>query len=142
MRIVSFLTLLAVVFSCNFNRIGRNVSDIEKNGIYPSDSTKYKIVKIDSIKNVYVIYALKNRTYYKLLSHKDSSKTECEKLKINEEYSLELKSLLFPTDSGFLRSGHISGMDFSGVPIDIEEDSIMDLHGSNNIKGMCYIKFD
>lgn len=115
---------------------------LEKNEICSNDSTKYKIVKIDSVKSVYIIYALKNNVYYKLLSDKDSSKLGCEKLKINKQYSLEIRSLLFPKGSGFLRPGHITSMEFSGVPIDIEIDSIMDLHISNNIKGVCYIMPD
>lgn len=63
MRFVSFLILLTVVSFCDSNKIRRNTLDIEKNETYPNDSNKYKIVKIDSIENVYIIYALKNNTY-------------------------------------------------------------------------------
>lgn len=137
-----FISLFLIVFtiSCNSGNEKKHKLDTTNKKIQTNDSTKYKIIKIDSIDKVYVIYALKNNIYYKILSEKDSSRVGCEKLEIDKLYSLNIKSLLFPEELVNLQSGHITGTDFSGTIINIEEDSIMDLHHSNNLKGICYVK--
>lgn len=103
------------------------------------DTTKYRIVKIDSIRNVYVYYAYKKPNYYKIVSSKDSVQSGCNRIKINHNYDLKLNSLLFP--EGVERTHvHVTGTDYSGVLVSIhkEQDSIRDIYDSVNINGLCY----
>lgn len=57
-----------------------------------SECNIYKITKIDSIDNVYVIYALKSDTIYKVLSLR-TSLYKCSLVSVGASDPLKLKSL-------------------------------------------------
>jgi len=126
------------IFSC------KPVSSLDTNKAQSMITNGYKVIKIDSINNVYLIYAIKRDSLFKILSLKNNLST-CNKIKIGKQYNFELQSL-FPNK--FLGKHNLSpnylpnvnGIDYHGTTIKIERDSINDLHYSSNIKGLCYIK--
>ncbi len=52
----------------------------------------YKVCKIDSINNYYIIYTRKDNNKYKIIS-KMEYRMDAEKIKLNERYNLKLQSL-------------------------------------------------
>jgi hypothetical protein len=119
---ITILTLFAV--SCTSKKTTK-----DKNTI----NLEYKIIKIDSINKVYLIYAKENESFYKILSLKVSNKlSTAKKIKLNNKYKLNLTSLDVPM--------YVDGLDFYGEPIQIERDSIYDLHTVSNLKGLYFIK--
>ncbi len=107
------------------------------------DSTKYKVYKIDSINNYYLIYAKKGHSLFKIISKKESM-NHCKTLIINKWYKLQLHSILSVNGHTIIPANQI--MEFSGWGIDetttiaFEGDSIRDLYYADNIKGLCLIK--
>lgn len=100
---------------------------------------KYKVVKIDSIKNVYVVYAKKETTWHKIVSLKDSM--ACRNIQVGGEYPFRLMSRVPKdfkgTDVSPNTIPHIAGIDFHGTWIEFERDSINDIFISFNLKGLC-----
>lgn len=126
------------IFSCNQKK--KEISVIQRLDITQEtdvSKSKYKVLKIDSISDVYLIYVLKFEKNYKIISKKNNSKLgNCRKIVTNESYDFSLKT-------EFSQKGineHVSGTVFNGVTIWIEEDSIMSLHSTKNLKGLCYEK--
>lgn len=96
----------------------------------------YKIIRIDSINNVYSIYARKENLLFKILSLKnDIVDKELKKIKCGENYKLELISLL-EGDSRY--PINVDGIDFYGQTIELERDSINDLYITKNLVGLYY----
>lgn len=100
---------------------------------------KYKVIRIDSIKNVFVIYARKDSLWYKIVSLKDT--LPCARIKIGEDYPFVLMSRVPKEFRGKNISPsvipHIAGIDFYGVSIPFERDSINDIFIATNLKGLC-----
>lgn len=107
------------------------------------DSVNYKVYKIDSINNYYLIYAKKGHTLFKIISKKESSK-KCNRIKVNKVYKFQLHSILTVNGRSVIPANQI--MELSGwridqsTTIDFEGDSIRDLYNADNIKGICFIK--
>jgi hypothetical protein len=96
----------------------------------------YKIIRIDSINNVYSIYARKENLLFKILSLKnDNIDKKLKKIKCGENYKLQLISLL-EGDSRY--PINIDGIDFHGQTIELERDSINDLYITKNLIGLYY----
>ena len=112
-----------------------NVSKFEDNLIEDYNG-KFKILKVDSISDIYMIYALKEKKYYKILSKKNEIiDKNWEKIKINNAYSLILE--IKYSKRGILE--HASGIEEGDGPvIYFEGDSIRDFYNSPNIKGLYY----
>ena len=88
---------------------------------------------------MYLIYAKKKDSVFKILSLKEDS-YDCAKIQIGKSYDFKLKSLLRIKEllgRKVINSNHVTGIDFYGTNIAIEKDSINDLHGSDDIKGLC-----
>lgn len=79
---------------------------------------------------------LKNITRYFLKKNNSNSKN-CDNIIENKVYHLKLKTEL-------LRTGiweHVSGLMINDeATISIEEDSIIELYSTKNLKGLCYKK--
>jgi len=125
---------LGLTLSCNYqNKLTRN----NKAGRY------YKILRIESLDNIYIIYAQKEDSLFKILSLKSGNKN-CNTIKVNKSYPLKLKSL-FPKE--FLgkydlspQATNVDGVNFYGNMVQVERDSINDLTTAENIRGLCFIK--
>lgn len=98
----------------------------------------FKIVKIDSIENVYLIYAKKNDSIFKIASKKMNMDTHCNsKLITDSIYRLKIKSVFA---DNFNQRRKIAGVEFNGTMIKLKEDGVRwDLFVTDNIKGLCFL---
>lgn len=107
------------------------------------NSKKYRVYKIDSINDFYVIYAKKEKTIYKIISKKDNLISK-NKIRINKYYKFNLRSMLIVNGKSIIPANQIN--EISGWRVDknttinFEGDSIRDLYIGNNIKGLYFFK--
>jgi len=130
---IIYLFILFTIISCNTK--SKIVSGID-----------YNIVKIDSIKNVYLIYAekkdasIKNSALIKIASIKTEKKCNKQKVIIaNRIYRLNLQSL-YPKN--FVSNHYLGGITFNSIfiPFDKEYNIKKDLFVTDDIEGVCYLK--
>lgn len=106
----------------------------------------YKIYKIDSINNYYLIYAKKENLIYKIVSKKVNG--DCEKLKINFEYNLKLQPMgIMKPNIDDPKKRPMNYLDFIDPCRKFDNDTkicleryMTDLYFSENLKGLCLIK--
>lgn len=104
----------------------------------------YEVIKLDSLNNVYLIYAKKGGTLFKIASKKTNTE-KCTRIEVGEKYRFYLESL-FPKnfkgkyDLSPKSLPHVSGVDFYGTTITLEPDSINDLFLARNVRGLCFMK--
>jgi hypothetical protein len=132
----TYCLLFLLIFSCSPVK-KHTITVVNKPGLELSE--KYKVIKIDSIKNVYVVYAKKELTLYKIVSLKDW--IACRNIQVGGEYPFKLMSRVPKDFKGIDISPntipHITGIDFYGTWIEFESDSINDIFISFNLKGLC-----
>jgi hypothetical protein len=135
----SLVVLLAVlIFSCSFFN-----KELQQTTKGDNEKEYYKILKIDSLNNIYIIYVRKVDSLFKILSLKESTK-RCNSIEVDRYYPLKLSSL-FPKkflgkhDLSPESLPYVSGVVFHGTSVQIEKDSINDLHIAENLKGLCFI---
>src|SRR5436189_6339627 len=106
-----------------------------------SDSYKntndYKVYKIDSIKNYYLIYALKKNVRFKIISSKEFNEN-CKEIKQESYYDFRLTSLLHSFGVEEIAPGSAGCVYVDSVTKICIEDSIYDLYSGDNIKGLCF----
>jgi len=143
---MKYLALLLAISCCSSSCYPGKESDGGNQFI------SYKIIKIDSVKNVYVLSALKSDTLYKILSYKDPSNI-CRNIFINNTYGLNLKSIFI---RGFIDSSGrkfditpesvpgLTSFEYHGVSISIDDlpKQKRDLFEASNLKGLCFVKND
>jgi hypothetical protein len=133
---VFFLVVFFASYSCVSNK---KVSYKNENVPFMQLHEKYKVLRIDSIKNVYIVYAKKDSILYKIVSLKDS--VQCTHVQVGKEYPFMLMSRVPKDFKGMDISPntipHISGIDYYGTWIGFERDSINDIFISINLKGLC-----
>jgi len=112
-----------------------------------ADTSSYRVYKIDSINNYYLIYAKANHTLYKIVSKKEPTASSC-KIKTGEKYKFKLHSIwnqdLFINGVNVSPriTPHITCLGFDSITsICIERPLINDLHYADNIRGLFYIKY-
>jgi hypothetical protein len=107
----------------------------------PPPGKEFKIVKLDSISNVYLIYARQKDTLYKIVSLKEATHTG-RSIVVDSSYRLDLVSLFIKNFQGYDLSPQktldIGGISYSGTLIKVERDSIVDLYRARNVKGLCF----
>jgi hypothetical protein len=133
---LSCLTIL-LLFNCN----GKPKSDSFKcSSVIPPQGEfkdEFRILKIDSIENVYIIYARRNDSIFKIASKKVLS-LNCQTIKIGEDIRLKIVSVFLPEE--FHVKMRTAGVKIEGVLIPIEEETIVrDLYLTENLKGLCYL---
>jgi len=136
MRKHLFIVLtLILLFSCN-NKVKSLLSVVNDN-----HEKFYKVYKIDSINNYYLIYLNDKQYNYKVVSEKADNINCREKIKVNRKYRLELVSITRSMlGDHFLSYHHLGGITLGNTLIRIErEDSIIDLYYAKNIKGLCIV---
>lgn len=141
-RIISILFIICFCFfnSCNRKLISGNtgISDINKQ----TDSI-FRIYKIDSINNYYLVYAKSNNLLYKIVSKKEVTK-KCKRVKVNSEYKFSLKSvwnqkiMIGNVNASPSLMPHVTCLSFDkSTVICLERDSINDLFITKNLRGLC-----
>jgi hypothetical protein len=110
-----------------------------------SEDSRYKVTRVDSINNWYLIYAVKGDTTYKIVSRKEG-KQECNKISVGDYYRFILHSRRksAPTIGG-VRMVPQNYLDISCYSYDEDtriclEEGVYDLYGAENIKGMRYLE--
>jgi len=136
--------LLILVFIACFQLNGTQTKvDLRKSTTFKRTSLDYKVYKIDSIDNYYLIYAKKSKTLYKIVSHK-LSVVNGNRIKLNTIYAFKLHSSLHDPRNRFNLNMSQEEVTCFGYPdstvICLEGDSIKDLYYADNIKGLCFIK--
>jgi|GEM_PF-4135680 len=105
---------------------------------------EYRIIKIDSIKNIYLIYAekssvvIKDTDIIKIASIKSKNKCEINKLIINnKKYKFNLTSL-YPKN--FVSHHYLGGITFNEIFVPFEKDYNVkkDLFTTEDLEGLCY----
>lgn len=139
--LILLMTIISVLLSSckgkeeNINKtaINGNSSELE---ITKDSNNKFKVVKIDSIANLYLIYASKEEKYYKIVSKKThSSNLNCNRISTSSLYDFKLDTLYSYKE---FFGQHVDGVEIDGITVHFETDSIMELYGSTSIKGLCY----
>src|SRR5574343_1611350 len=99
----------------------------------------YKIARIDSIGGIFVIYANKDNSVYKIVSKKSEEK--CASILVGNSYPLFLNNLEQKVLDSHQVSRHaiphLGGIMYYGTPIRFEPDSILDIYTALNLNGLC-----
>lgn len=108
---------------------------------YEQRSLGYKITKIDSVNNLYLIYANRNDSLFKIVSLNQKS-TNCTPLKINGIYPLTLHSRF---EGKYAIKSQYSDFNilynYYGTFVSLEKErGIRDLFTADNLKGLCLCK--
>jgi hypothetical protein len=107
------------------------------------DSSRYRVYKIDSINDYYLIYARRGHSIFKIVSKKERT-NKCSGIVVDDFYKFRLHSMMKVNGRSIIPANEI--MELSGWRIDnsttvnFEGDSIRDLYYGDNIKGLCFIK--
>ncbi|UOQ69915.1 hypothetical protein [Hymenobacter volaticus] len=111
---------------------------------------RYQVTRIDSLRTVYLIYARRHDSLFKIVSDKQLVEP-CTKITPGATYAFQLRSLLFtdltPQEKAASLPGlvpfdthHMGGLDYDGqgLIISLEGDSISDLYYAKNVRGLCF----
>ena len=107
----------------------------------------YTIIKIDSIKNWYLIYATRNDSIFKIVSIKNQN-FKCERILVGKRYHLELqKRLENVLSKDGLKIMPMNYLDVSGIVFDPytdvfvpNEKGIFGFYTCKNIEGLCHVE--
>ena len=97
----------------------------------------FRIKSISEKKHVYIIYAERNDSVFKILSERNeyNRNIECAKIKTNKYYKLEIRATL-PSRS--IASGlAVSQLSYNGLIIKVEKKSHNTLYVVDNLDGLC-----
>lgn len=139
--------LIAILLvSCKGTTNVDSAGTMSKQEIKPVEfnPTAYEVIKLDSLNDVYLIYAKKAGTLFKIASKKTNTE-KCSRIEVGEKYRFNLESL-FPRnfqgkyDLSPKNLPHVSGVDFYGTTVTLEPDSINDLFLARNVRGLCFMK--
>ena len=101
----------------------------------------YKISRIDSVKNLYIIYATRNDSLFKIISLNQKA-NNCVSLKVNCTYALKLHSR-FEGKYAIKPPGADFNVEYNyyGTFVSLERwRGINDLFTCDNLKGLCLCK--
>ncbi|QHS56422.1 hypothetical protein GWR56_13070 [Mucilaginibacter sp. 14171R-50] len=125
MKIYLILIMLLVV-ACSSSK------NSLKNSL--TNFTGYKVYNIDSVKNIYIIYARDNKSLpYKILSRKDNT-SNGELIKLNNAYPFILEEVWSK------KADLVNGTYYYDTPISVDGDSITSLHAAKNLRGLKFIR--
>jgi hypothetical protein len=129
--ILSLIPILFYLFDGNANLFCKKQKHLKNHFI----DARFEIIKIDSIENVYLIYAKRNDSLVKIVSAKEYE-SSCKKITIGGKYELKISSIVYQ----FPGKRHISGVKFNNTIVRMEGGNVIwDLFISENIKGLCFL---
>ncbi|RFS19407.1 hypothetical protein DVR12_22495 [Chitinophaga silvatica] len=104
----------------------------------------YKVVKIDSVENVYTIYISRNDSIFKICSQKNGSNICNNLIVVGKHYPFILKSIVAKSINGVSLMNvnrFITAIDFYGTTIEFDTITTeKDIYISGNLKGLCFQK--
>jgi hypothetical protein len=138
------ILLLITIFSCKTNQGNKNKNF---DSLKTINEIEYKVYKIDSIDNYYLVYAKKEESIYKIVSKKMNI-YDCNRIKINSNYPFKLIPFKMDTHRvgdtlkiNLPRYEHsLLCYNFDGVTQICVERYMSDLYFAENVKGLCLIK--
>lgn len=107
----------------------------------------YTVIKIDSIKNWYLIYATRNDSVFKIVSIKNQT-CKCEIISMGKRYRLKLqKRIENVLSKDGLKILPMNYSDIQGLAFDQNTDVFMPaekgtygLYSCENIEGLCFVQ--
>lgn len=103
--------------------------------LYQND--KFEIIKIDSIDNIYLLYAKRNDSVLKIVSLKQND-INCNEIKVGNKYNLKIESFF---SKNYPQKLDIKGFKVSNTIIKLEKNGVIwNLFSSKNFQGLCYIE--
>ncbi|MBI1781154.1 MAG: hypothetical protein HYR66_07255 [Sphingobacteriales bacterium] len=136
------MSRVLIITGCLISFICLNLFCLNNNkaSSFNENDTSYKVYKIDSINNFYLIYASKKGIRYKIVSQKRSCESD-NKIQKDGYYGFELSSMLYDLDDIKIAVGAPGGCVYvDSITKICIEDSIPDLKLAKNIKGLCFEK--
>lgn len=119
----------------NYFNNGEKYDRNSQNLFLKDSDTLYRIVKIDSLNQFYIVYARYENTVFKIISKKDSLYGN-ELIRLGAKYKLTLKSLLNINEMDILDI-HICRIE--NTEFRLENDSVLwDLFITKELKGLSY----
>lgn len=99
----------------------------------------YKVYKIDSLNNLYLIYAIRRDSVFKIVSLKQKGSANCTKLKVNDTYSLTLHSRFKGKYAIKSQNSNFNILyNYYGTFVPLEKElGIRDLFTADKLKGIC-----
>jgi hypothetical protein len=94
----------------------------------------YKVYKIDSIKNFYIIYVVNNGLRFKVVSKKASAPCN-QPITVGKAYPLKLTYVLGMAAGGVFKPTCVNVASNTRVCL---EDSIRDVCYADNLRGLCF----
>ena len=134
------LVIILILVSCfSKKHLQKSYSDKRKNSLM--DMNLYRVYKIDSIRNFYLIYAEKNDVLYKIVSEK-THVVNCQPIRVTENYPFVLHSHIANRKVGNMRimPGSVDCFYYGDSTFICLEESIYDLHSAENVSGLCFLK--
>ena len=114
-----------------------------------SNTGLYKIKKIQTKNDWYIIYAEKQDSTFKIVSGSEIGlNSECEKIRVGKSYAFELKSRRnnVPEING-VKLSPVNYLDIECYSFDKDTEiciepkkGIYDLYHANNLKGLCFFQ--
>lgn len=107
-------------------------------------SGEFKITRIDSTGNYYLLYASRNDSTFKKISKKEETIRGCEPIALNHDYKLTMQSAMPDIRVGkgvysATKNLHVDCYGFnSETTICFEKGCIRDLFYSLELQGVCY----
>ena len=136
MKSIYICLYILLLFSCNLTQKSSTLSVSQNNDCKLSDSSNiYRITKIDSIQDIYIILAQQKELIYKIVSFRDSLKC-VNNIKIGLSYHLLLKSV-FPEN--YFQKDRVSIVRYGSirVPLGGSKETVWDLFSIENLKALC-----
>ena len=136
MKSISITFYFVLLYSLTFSQKNSGLSHSQNNNHEISDTFNiFRITKIDSVENIYIILAQKKDLTYKIVSFKDS--LNCiNKIKTGQCYNLLLKSV-FPEN--YFQKDRISVVRYGSVRVQLggSKGMVWDLFSIENLKALC-----
>ena len=100
---------------------------------FTNSENKFKIINIDSIETVYIIYAERRDSIIKIVTKKGKL-NDCRPIVIGRSYDLKVGTLI----ENLAGKRHVGGVKYNGIIIKLEGDKVIwDLFFCENLKGLC-----
>lgn len=117
-----------------------------KNIVQGNQSLLYRITKIKKEKSIFIIYAERNDSLFKIVSENNKKNIlNCEEIRKGEYYNLKL-DVIYPVEYypllGIKGSGNFLDVVFTinNIAVPLEEKSHYKLYKAENLNGLCAIK--
>lgn len=145
--ILLFLLVITIISCKSTHPITFSTHDNVTQMDFINVENKYRILKIKVLEDkVYVIYAQKGDSVYKIVSEKEKYPSIlCNSIKEDIIISLNLmkifpqKSLFGIEPSGSFYSA-VKGLNINGVIVEVDDSSNNSLYSADNLKGLCIIE--